>query len=107
MTTGYVDRIFYFVAIRGYLRIRLDPELETLLKYAAEQRYMTVSAYVREALREVLGAGGTVVDRVGIETMAGINQLAAQTMLTAFAEACETAKQRLTDQLSTMYGIDP
>ncbi len=95
------------MAIKGYLRVRLDPELETLLKYAAEQRYMTVSTYVREALREVLGAGGTVADRVGLETLAGINQLAAQIMLTAFGEACEAAKQQLAEQLSTMYGIDP
>lgn len=88
------------------LRVRLDDQLALMLKYACEQRNMTKSAFVRESLRETLSAGGTIVDRVGMEAMNQATAIAFKVMNQATREACELARQRLGDELRAYFGGD-
>lgn len=86
------------------LRVRLDPELDLLLNHACEMRHMSRSAFVRESLREALAAGGTIVDRVGLETMKDLTRVAAQILQQAMAEACDNAKERFNEELRIRFG---
>lgn len=88
------------------LRVRLDDQLAVMLKYACEQRGMTKSAFVRESLRETLAAGGTIVDRVGLEAMNEAKSIAFRVMNQATRDACELAQQRLVDELRAHFGGD-
>jgi len=88
------------------LRVRLDDQLAIMLKYACEQRGMSKSSFVRESLRETLSAGGTIVDRVGLEAMNQAKMIAFKVMNQATRDACNLAQERLADELRAFFGDD-
>lgn len=86
------------------LRVRLDDELAVMLKYACEQRGMSKSAFVRESLRETMAAGGTIVDRVGVEAMQQVKKIVFMVMNSAVRDACKAAEDRISDELRAYFG---